>query len=289
MRERSGITGRSRPAPTPGVTVANPRAPKPQRVLRVESSVRLTPSLMRVHLSSEALHDFPETGFTDTYVKLMFLDEALGYEPPYDVAALRAELPAEQAPVVRSYTVRTVDRVAGTMSIDFVTHGDVGVGGPWAAQAAPGERLVVAGPGGGYAPAPDAPFHVLAGDLSSLPAIAASLEAMAENARGVAVIEVPDAAEILPIEHPRGVDVRWLVDARPERTELLSEALRALEWPAGTQFFVHGERGSVKSVRALLKERDVPRESLSISAYWARGRTEDAFQAEKKTPVGQID
>jgi hypothetical protein len=27
---------------------------------------------------------------------------------------------------------------------------------------------------------------------------------------------------------------------------------------------------------------------MSLSAYWAYGRAEDEFQAEKKTPVGQI-
>ena len=27
---------------------------------------------------------------------------------------------------------------------------------------------------------------------------------------------------------------------------------------------------------------------MSVSAYWAYGRVEDAFQAEKRTPVGQI-
>jgi hypothetical protein len=42
-------------------------------------------------------------------------------------------------------------------------------------------------------------------------------------------------------------------------------------------------------VRALLKEHDVPRERLSISAYWARGRAEDQFQAEKREPIGQIE
>ena len=42
-------------------------------------------------------------------------------------------------------------------------------------------------------------------------------------------------------------------------------------------------------IRKILKDREVPRESLSISAYWAQGRAEDQFQAEKREPIGQID
>ena len=44
----------------------------------------------------------------------------------------------------------------------------------------------------------------------------------------------------------------------------------------------------MKSLRPLLLDRGVARADLSLSAYWAYGRTEDAFQAEKRLPVGQI-
>ncbi|MBM3715279.1 MAG: siderophore-interacting protein, partial [Actinobacteria bacterium] len=30
------------------------------------------------------------------------------------------------------------------------------------------------------------------------------------------------------------------------------------------------------------------REQVSLSGYWAYGRTEDRFQAEKREPIGQI-
>ena len=60
-------------------------------------------------------------------------------------------------------------------------------------------------------------------------------------------------------------------------------------WPEGrVQVFAHGERESMKAVRALLKERGVPRGDFSLSGYWALGRTEDRFQAEKREPIGQI-
>jgi hypothetical protein len=45
----------------------------------------------------------------------------------------------------------------------------------------------------------------------------------------------------------------------------------------------------MKTLRFIFKERGVGREQLSLSAYWALGRDEQRFQAEKKEPVGVIE
>ena len=50
--------------------------------------------------------------------------------------------------------------------------------GPWAAAVRPGDVLVFEGPSGGYLPDPEADWHLMIGDESALPAIAASLEAV---------------------------------------------------------------------------------------------------------------
>ncbi|UDY24262.1 siderophore-interacting protein [Nocardioides sp. Kera G14] len=269
--------------------MANPNRPaRPQHVLRVESSERLSPHLVRLTLSGDTVADFPEAN-TDAYLKLLFVDPALGLEPPYDVQELRRTLPADQQPAVRTYTVRSVDRAAATITIDFVVHGDEGIAGPWALAARPGDRLVATGPGGAYSPAVDAPFHLLAGDLAALPAIAAALEAMPADATGVALLQIHDTDDRIELVAPEGVEVHWLLDEREDDEEFLARAVAGATWPEGTQVFVHGERSAVRAIRGVLRERGVPREALSISAYWARGRTEDTFQAEKREPIGQID
>ncbi|BCB91695.1 siderophore-interacting protein [Phytohabitans suffuscus] len=264
------------------------RQPRVQHVLDVRGTEWLSPHLVRVVAGGASLAEFGGGGHTDAYVKLLFADPALGLDPPYDLAALRAE----RRVAVRTYTVRWVDRAARRLAIDFVTHGDTGVAAPWAGGAAPGDRLVLSGPGGAYAPDPAAAWHVLAGDLSALPAIAASLEAMPGDAAGVAYLEVGDPADILPLKCPAQVDVRWLVNPDPDDAAFLARALDGGAWPVPpgrVQVFAHGERESVKAMRAALRGRAVPREAISISAYWARGRTEDTFQAEKREPVGRID
>lgn len=270
--------------------MADPRRPAPaQHVLTVESSRRVGPHLIRVVLTGDSVAEFGGVGLTDAYVKLIFVDPALGLEPPYDVRGLRESLPAEQVPRVRTYTVRWVDRVTRRLAIDVVGHGDEGVAGPWSASAAPGDRLVLSGPGGAYAPKPEAAFHLLAGDLSALPAIAATLEAMDDRMTGVALVEITDPADEIPLETRSSVEVRWLVNPDVGDTGFLARAVAAVDWPDGVQVFAHGERESIKAVRSVLRDRGVPREAISISAYWARGRAEDAFQAEKREPIGKID
>lgn len=269
------------------------RKPRPQHVLTVESTDRLGPHLVRIVFTGDSLADFGAAEFTDAYVKLLFVDPALG-EPPHDLAAIRESAPADLQPVTRTYTVRAIDRAARRLTVDFVTHGDTGYAGPWAQAARPGDRAVLMGPGGGYSPDAEVDWHLLAGDLSAAPAIAAALESLPSSAKGVALLEVEADADVLDLTAPEGVEVSWLVNPDTDDVAFLARAVDAAAWPSdvakgAVQVFAHGERESIKAVRKVLKQREVPREAISISGYWARGRTEDAFQAEKKTPVGRIE
>ncbi|MGO3191437.1 MAG: siderophore-interacting protein, partial [Microbacterium sp.] len=166
------------------------------------------------------------------------------------------------------------------------------VAGPWATNAQPGDPVVLGGIGGGYAPDAAADWHLLVGDESSIPAIAAALEAMPADAVGTALMEVQNESEQLDLIAPDGIEVRWLHrgDSQAGSTDLLVDAVRALDWRDGrVQVFAHGERGAMKQLRPhLTEERGLDRTQLSLSAYWALGRREDAFQAEKRETVGQI-
>lgn len=273
--------------------VIDPRArkAKPQSVLEVVRTTRLNDWMQRVTLGGPGYAAFIPNDFTDAYVKLVFVKPELGLTPPYDMAKLREELAPEDRPVTRTYTVRSIDAEARTLDIDFVIHGDEGLAGSWAANAQPGDQLVLSGPGGGYAPNPEADWHLLVGDASALPAISAALEHLPTDARGLAFVAVDHDEERQEITHPVGVDLIWHVEAGtasdPERLATLATSR---EWPAGdAQVFAHGERESIKALRRVFKEREIPRERLSISGYWAFGRTEDKFQAEKREPIGKID
>lgn len=275
------------------MTSQPPRKAREQIVLSVVRTEWISPHLVRVVAGGPGIAAFHDNGMTDKYVKLVFVPAELQLAPPYDVPALRDSLPVESWPVVRTYTVRWCDAEAGELAIDFVVHGDEGIAGPWAATARPGDPLVFSGPGGAYSPDPEAAWHVLAGDLSALPAISSALEALDESARGIAHLLVATADDVVDLAHPDGVTLNWIVEdssaAAADRTSSLADAMDSVDWPEGdVQVFAHGEREAIKVVREVVRRRGVPRSRLSLSGYWARGRTEDAFQAEKREPIGKI-
>ena len=266
------------------------RPPRPQHVLHVVDTERLTPHLVRIRARGEGLVAFRESPHTDAYVKITFVKPELGLEPPYDLAALRETLAADDLPVTRTYTVRAVD--GDELTIDFVVHGDAGLAGPWAARAQPGDRLVVSSPGGGYAPDSAADWHLFIGDESALPAIARALEALSPDAAGAAFLEVQSPDEQVSLQAPSGVEVTWVHrgDAEAGATPVLAEAVgRWHPLPGRGQVFAHGEREAMKAMRDLVFSRwGLARDQVSLSGYWAYGRTEDRFQAEKREPIGQI-
>lgn len=270
-----------------------------QHVLEVVRSERLSPGFVRLHFGGSGVEGFldsadPEKLATsDKYVKMLFAKPETGLTPPYDLDALRERLPQDALPSRRTYTVRSVDTAAQTIAIDFVIHGDEGLAGPWAAQAQPGDRVALSGPGGGYAPTQEASaVHLLVGDESALPAIAATLESLPSHARGVALIEVFGPDDQQQLVHPLGVRIQWLHRSASGRAHgaLLLDAVRALHPLDGEiAVFAHGERGLIKQLRTILTDDwGVERRSMSLSPYWALGRAEDAFQAEKRTPIGAI-
>lgn len=274
-------------------TENRPRRPqRPQIVLEVIERIQLSPHMVRIVAGGPGISAVEDNGSTDAYAKMIFADPSANLTPPYDMEVLREQLPQEQLPSIRTYSIRRFDLDKGQLWVDFVVHGTEGVAGPWADKAKPGDPLVLLGIGGGYAPDPQADWHLLVGDEAAIPAISAALEAMPDDAKGVAYLEVHGTEDQLDLQAPDGIQVVWLHrgEAAAGTTDLLIDAVRATEWPDGTvQVFAHGERGAMKQLRPFLTDdRGVDRSQLSLSAYWAHGRREDAFQSEKREPIGQI-
>lgn len=250
--------------------------------------------MRRVVFGGESFQPFTErlSGYTDAYAKLVFGVDGVEYPEPFDIKTIRATMPVDVWPVMRTYTIRHVDYERYELAIDFVIHGDEGVAGPWAMAAEPGDVLHIRGPSGGYAPHPDADVHLLVGDEAALPAIAAALEAMPAGARAVAFIEVADAAEEQPITTAADLELTWLHrdGAAPGTTSLLADAVYDWPWPDGdVSAFVHGEAGLLKTVRPyLLKERGLPRSAVSISGYWRRGNDEEGFRTWKSQQADAV-
>ena len=266
------------------------RPARPQAVLSVLRREQLSPHTVRITAGGPGFDELRMNDFTDKYAKILFVDPGLGLTPPYDLAALRESLPPGRQPVTRTYTLRRADPESQELTIDFVVHGDEGIAAPWAAHAEPGDLLTMSGAGGAYRPDPASDWHLLAGDESALPAICSALEALPADARGIAYLETSDPGEYLDAPVPAGIEVVWLHRPQPgSQPQLLADSLRAGPWlPGRADVFAHGERESMKAIRAVVKARLSDGDQLSLSGYWASGRTEDVFQSEKRQPIGQI-
>ncbi|WP_297742238.1 siderophore-interacting protein [uncultured Tessaracoccus sp.] len=254
---------------------ANPARPEPTIArLTVARKEQLCDSVMRIIFTVDQF-DYP--GFADSYLKILFDEHGPLQHVP------------DHRPTLRTYTVRHYDADAHEVTVDFLVHGSEGLAGPWAVRCVPGEWVLARGPRGKWSPPADADFHLFVGDESAMPAIGAGLEQLDERARALVIIETEHGTHQL--DAPAGVEVRWAPrDGEPYDEQRLANLVAALPWSTygDISVFAHGERGAMKALRSVFKERNVPANRLSISGYWAFGRIEDEFQAEKKTAIGKI-
>src|SRR3954465_11941916 len=219
----------------------------------VEHAEHLTPRMIRIVFGGEDLAGFGAGEFTDHYVKLRIGERT------------------------RTYTVREWD--GERLTIDFVVHGDDGVAGPWAAAAQPGDTLELRGPGGAYAPDPDADWHLMVGDPSVVPAISASLARIPAGVPVPGLLGVDGPEDEQPLQTAGDLHVTWLHGG----PGAVVPALQDTAFPDGpVHAFVHGEASTVRAVRLhLLVERAIPREALSVSGYWKQTRTEEGWREDK--------
>ncbi len=254
--------------------------------------------MVRVYLGGDGfdafvpaeLSDDGTTWDTDMYVKIIFTPPGIELPGDFSPASIRDGFTPESQPVLRTYTVRRYDAAKREIAIDFVVHGDEGIAGPWAASVRPGETVRFLGPGSGYRPRFDAPWHLFAADEAGLPAVAAALEALPANAIGKAFLEVAGPDDELDLAAPAGLDITWVHrggganevgdDSSGDNAPLIA-AVRNADWLDGEpQVFIHGEAQAVmKNLRGYIrKDRGVSAANASISGYWRRGRTEEGFR-----------
>jgi NADPH-dependent ferric siderophore reductase len=259
---------------------------------RVTSTRWLTPTLVRVVLEGGDLRDFvmPET--TDTYINVALRPADAPYPEIFDPKQVRDTLDRSTWPAQRRYTVRSWDPATRRLSLDFVVHGDSGVAGPWAANAEPGAVLVFEGPSGGYRPDPSADWHLMLGDESALPAIAASLEAIPRDAAAVVRLVCDGPAHEVDLTCAGNLDLRWLHRrGGAGDADLLPAATRDLHFPRDrVHAFVHGEADEIRQIRRhLLADRGLRREDMSCSPYWRRDMTDETWRQVKRDFVAAME
>jgi NADPH-dependent ferric siderophore reductase len=192
---------------------------------------------------------------------------AVVIRPAQDVEVLLREDSGRR--VKRRYTIRTARPDAGEIDLDVLLHGH-GPGSAWAAAARPGDEVQLQGPRGKLQ-LTAADWHLLIGDESALPAIAAISAALPAGEAAQAIIEVAGADDELPL----AADVRWV--HRGERpaghAELLEGALADHPLPPGRGHgYLLGETRAMVALRARLEARGLPHEAIFVKGYWNLGR-----------------
>jgi NADPH-dependent ferric siderophore reductase len=189
--------------------------------------------------------------------------------PAQDVELLLREESGRR--VKRRYTIRQARPAIGELDLDVLLHGS-GPGARWGATAEPGDEVEFQGPRGKLE-LHRAPWHVLAGDESALPAIAAICAALPPDETAIAVVEVDGPPDELPLDG----NVCWLHrhGGAPGQVELLAGALEGLELPSGAgRGYLMGETRVMVALRAVLERRGLAHEAIFVKGYWNLGRAD---------------
>jgi NADPH-dependent ferric siderophore reductase len=250
----------------------------------------ITPNLLRITVSGDELRGFP-SGYEGAHIKLFFANKTTGFlELPVRDANGAIQWPAER-PITRAYTVRAFRAERNELDIDFVVHGDKSPASGWAVNAVAGSELGVAGPGGPDPLLAPADWHVLAGDLTAVPAISALLEQLPATALAAVFIEVDSEADIHPINAPKGVQIQWLkrVAGQPQQ---LANAIKTLSPPANTvsiSAFIAGENSAVLACRKqLIDDFGLSKKQLYAIPYWRRGQDEETYHEQRHVIMDEV-
>ncbi|GAB3483840.1 siderophore-interacting protein [Nocardiopsis coralliicola] len=176
-----------------------------------------------------------------------------------------------ERPVVRNYTVRSLDRVRCQLDIDFVLHlSSAGPASSWAAAAAPGSTIGVLSDRSGFAPPPTAERLLLVGDETAQPALAAIVESLPAGVEALAILEsAPGSAPEIP-DRPEVERVHLApAPGAPAGTAALAHLADRTTVPCYA--WVSGESALATSLRRHLVSRGVAKDRIYFCGYWRRG------------------
>ena len=217
-----------------------------RRHLVVRRVEQVSKNYLAVTLAGESLEDFVSSSFDD-HVKVM--------------------LSPDDKDLWRDYTPRRYSPAARELTIEFALHGH-GPAADWAAQAAVGQSLTIAGPRGSFVVPVDYDWHVLIGDETALPAISRRLEELPASTRVTVIGQTADAADRRSLTSAAALDVHWV-----ESDLALASAVSGLELLPGEGYiWCAGEASAMSAIRRVLVEgKGHDRHAIRAAAYWKRG------------------
>jgi NADPH-dependent ferric siderophore reductase len=212
--------------------------------LTVMGIVRIAPRMLRITLSGSGI-------------------ETMNWRPAQDLTLLITRVAGRD--IRRRYTIAGQEH--DQVHLDVYLHGH-GMGSAWAGALRPGDTVSAIGPRGKLLLNPDAEWHVLIGDETSLPGIHAMLAAT--DAPAQVVVEVDDPAQWQPLG-PRGrAQTCWTWLSRGP--SINGQANVSLPRSGNGQAYVTGEASRVLAWCDELELLGLDRSAIAHKAYWGTGR-----------------
>ena len=232
------------------------------RMTQVLQTQDISPHMRRIILTGEQLQDFP-VQHESAHVKVII--------PRPGQLKPRLGMYFGAKKWMRSYTVRAFNPESLTLTLDFAVNDHEGLASNWAAQAKPGDYLGIAGPGAIKHTDMFADWHLIVGDLTALPAIAATIERLPVDAKGYVFIQVPSEEDIQGFPTPQNLHLKWVVQPAYSET-LLLEHVKSIKPLEGTPaIFIANEGKIMKLIKQHVKNSSYYSKTLTYaSAYWNR-------------------
>ena len=230
------------------------------RLTQVHSVQDLGPHMRRIVLEGDDLKDFP-VGYESAHVKVIVP------KPGETKPKLKFNFGTKKW--MRSYTVRAFDVEQHWLTIDFSVNNHSGIVADWALQASPGDYLGIGGPGSVKHTDFEADWHLIVGDFSALPALAATVEKLPVSAEGYVLAQVPTVQDQQHIDIPSNLHFQWIVNPDVSRNELLKQ-VQGLDWMDGQPaIFIAGEASQTKAIHSYVKTQPGYQEAKTYaSGYW---------------------
>ncbi len=279
----------------------------------------LSPSLDRMVFTGADVARMKTEG-PDQRIKVFF--PLLGQDVPdvpsgEDWYARYRALPDDARPPMRTFTIRQLRAEECEVDVDFVLHGETGPASRWATHARPGDRVVLLAPdadcaesseGWEWKPPAGVGQVLLVADETALPAVAGILEelaGLADPPRTLALLEIAQAGDAVPLKAPATAELVWLprgqevhgqrllqaVQARLAAASAVAEGAELDEIDVDAQIlweqadasadgamyaWVAGEAGAVMAIRRyLVKDCGLDRRAITFMGYWRQGRVLD--------------
>lgn len=256
------------------------RPEEAQFEVSVTRVVELNSVMRRVTLAALELGDYSLLG-PDEYFGLLMpgADGRLHLPDPErsNVRAAVSEMPEDEQPGLRWYTIRSLRRREGEIDVDIVTHGDSGPGSAWATSVQVGDTAGFRSGGALYSSF-DEPRQLIVADETAVPALLAILEERSRRGlpglgEGIdAHVEVPSSTVLDGMEVPAAVTVHERGADAPGTAVLAA----LVDSPASTAdvdyAWLCGESGLATSLRRhLVQQVGMDKRKITFSGYWKLG------------------